>query len=82
MKTCPYCRKNIDTAAVKCPYCASAFDDQQMKHGMQELSRKRRGNLGLFVLAVIVLIWWLSQPGNVEWLGEKTAQVEQPTSQP
>lgn len=77
MKTCPYCRKRIDAQAIKCPHCASGFDGSQMEVGLKEYSRERWGTLGLIVLAIVAIFWWLATPGTVESVGEWSAKNDQ-----
>jgi hypothetical protein len=74
VKTCPYCRKQIDVAATKCPYCASAFDGHQIEQGRREQSRKNRNTI-LGVLAVIAgLIWWMTRPDTIAQLADDSAR--------
>ena len=74
MKTCPECRKRIDVAATKCPYCQTKFDILQMRAGSREHSRTLWGTLLGVLLAIALLVIWAGQPGNIEKLAQWEAE--------
>lgn len=62
--------------ALKCPRCQSGFNGFEMDAERREESRRRWGNFGLVILAIAAIVWWLDQPGSIEWLAQKTIETE------
>lgn len=69
MKSCSACRTKINLAATKCPYCQTKFNAAEMDAGRDEFRRVRRLKLVIFVGIIVWGYYWLTRPGNVEWLG-------------
>lgn len=80
MKTCPYCRMRISPKAVKCPFCQTDFTADEIAKGRTENRKRTERYLLLIAVAAGVLVWWLSQPGNVEKLADYTARHDRSTS--
>lgn len=68
MKSCTACRKKIDLAANKCPYCHTVFSAEDMDAGRNEFRANRRLKVAAFVGLIAYGTYWLTRPGNVEWL--------------
>lgn len=66
MRTCPACRKQIDVKATKCPYCQTVFDGMQMEDGRRERAKHQAGTIVFVIIAALLVIFWLSQPGTIE----------------
>lgn len=79
MKTCPYCRMRISPKAVKCPFCQTDFTADEIAQGRTENRKRTERYLLMFAVAAGVLVWWLSQPGNVESLANYTARHDRGT---